>query len=86
MEEDWSLATHELKMPKLGLTMEEGQVVTWLKKPGDAVRRGEPVVEVMTDKVNYDVESPFEGTLREVVVAEEDTVPVGALLAYIESE
>jgi pyruvate/2-oxoglutarate dehydrogenase complex dihydrolipoamide acyltransferase (E2) component len=80
------LPTNELKMPKLGLTMEEGQVVTWLKRPGDRLKKGEPVVEVMTEKVNYDVECPFDGVLREIVVPEEETVPIGAVLAYVDAD
>ena len=57
-------------MPKFGFTMEEGTVVRWLKKAGDAVIQGEPLVEVTTDKINMEVEAPATGTLADVRAAE----------------
>ena len=56
-----------LTMPKMSMTMEEGTMVAWLKQPGDAVRSGEPVCEVATDKVDMEVESPFDGVLARIV-------------------
>jgi pyruvate dehydrogenase E2 component (dihydrolipoamide acetyltransferase) len=73
----------DLIMPKLGLTMEEGTVVRWLAAEGDAVTQGEPVLEVQTDKVVVEVEAPATGTLGALLVKEDQTVPVGALLAHI---
>ncbi len=55
----------EIAMPKLGLTMTHGTIVRWLKSPGDQVAQGEPVLEVATDKINYEVESPAAGTLAD---------------------
>jgi pyruvate/2-oxoglutarate dehydrogenase complex dihydrolipoamide acyltransferase (E2) component len=65
-----------IMMPQLGLTMTEGTVGTWLKKPGDRVEKDEIIVAVMTDKVDMDVESTVSGVIREIVVAEGETVPV----------
>lgn len=73
----------EVAMPVLGLTMEEGTVLKWLKAEGEPVAKGEPLLEVMTDKVNVVVDSPGSGMLRRVVVGEGATVPVKTLLAYI---
>jgi pyruvate dehydrogenase E2 component (dihydrolipoamide acetyltransferase) len=73
-------------MPKLGLTMEEGLLVRWLKKSGDFVKAGEVIFEVETDKSIQEVESPGDGTLSEILVAEGSAVPVATLVARISSE
>ena len=65
--------------------MTEGTVVTWLKKPGDTVKKDDVVLVISTDKVDMDVESPTDGVLREIIVDEGDTVPVGTPLAYIDA-
>ena len=70
-------------LPMLGQTMEEGTITKWLKQEGDKVEKGEALLEVMTDKVNMEVESPASGILRKIVVAEEETVPVMALIGVI---
>jgi len=70
-------------MPKLGLTMTEGSVSQWRAKPGDAVRGGEVLLVVETDKVAVDVEAEVDGVLLDIVVAEGETVPVGTPLARI---
>lgn len=72
----------EMLMPKLSDTMEEGTVLTWLKADGDSVSRGEPLVEIETDKATMTVEAPADGTLR-IVAAEGDTLDVGAPIAEI---
>src|SRR5665213_2051498 len=72
-------------MPQLGLTMVEGTVSGWLKKPRDTVEKNEPLLNVSTDKVEMEVEAEVEGTLSEIIVSIGETVPVGAVLAYIES-
>src|SRR6266568_4880352 len=77
-----SLAT--LKMPQLGESVTEGTVDRWLKQEGDMVRRDEPIVEVVTDKVNAEIPSPFEGRLVRIQVASGETVPIGAALAELE--
>ena len=75
-----------LKMPQLGESVTEGTVDRWLKKEGDLVRRDEPIVEVVTDKVNAEIPSPVEGRLVRIKVAPGETVPIGAALAELEVE
>ena len=75
----------EISMPQLGLTMTEGTVFTWLKKPGDNVKKNEAILTVSTDKVDMDVESTVDGILKEIIVNEGDTVPVATPLAYIDA-
>ncbi|MBW2559698.1 MAG: dihydrolipoyl dehydrogenase [Deltaproteobacteria bacterium] len=70
-------------MPKLGLTMTEGLIVEWKKKEGDKVQKGEILFVLETEKVTYEVEAPEDGVLGRIVVQEQETVPVGALVAYI---
>src|SRR5262245_16882164 len=70
-------------MPQLGLTMEEGTVSGWLKEPGDAVRKNEPLFSVSTDKVEMDVESAVDGILDKIIVPVGITVKVGTVLAYV---
>jgi pyruvate dehydrogenase E2 component (dihydrolipoamide acetyltransferase) len=72
-------------MPKLGLTMEEGTLVRWFKKAGEAVKAGEVIFEVETDKSIQEVESPGNGTLSAILVGEGDCVPVATLVARITS-
>jgi 2-oxoisovalerate dehydrogenase E2 component (dihydrolipoyl transacylase) len=75
-----------LKMPQLGESVTEGTVERWLKAEGDMVRRDEPIVEVVTDKVNAEIPSPFEGRLVRIQVGEGQTVAIGAPLAELEVE
>src|SRR6266550_317128 len=75
-----------LKMPQLGESVTEGTVDRWLKQEGDVVRRDEPIVEVVTDKVNAEIPSPVEGRLVRIKVAPGQTVPIGAALAELEVE
>ena len=73
----------DFTLPKLADTLVEGTVARWLKKPGEAVAKGELLVEVETDKVNSELESPVDGVVTEIVVQEGETAPVGAVLARI---
>src|SRR5436190_5699569 len=75
-----------LKMPQLGESVTEGTVDRWLKQEGDIVRRDEPIVEVVTDKVNAEIPSPVEGRLVRIRVSPGETVPIGATLAELEVE
>jgi len=70
-------------MPKLGMTMDKGTILRWLKKEGEPVQAGEPLLEVMTDKINIEVESEISGTLLKVYYPEEVEVPVNRVIAYI---
>jgi len=72
-------------MPKMSMTMTEGEVATWLVKVGDQVNEGDVVAEVMTDKVDMEVESTHSGTLVEIAV-EEGMVAVGDPIGYLEGE
>ncbi len=72
-----------LTMPKLGMTMTEGTVLQWLHKEGDVIEKGEPILEVMTDKVNMEVEAPFTGRLTNIQAQDGDTLPIGAPLATL---
>ena len=73
----------EVKMPQLGLTMEEGTVARWVKQEGDAVKVGDVILEITTDKLTSEVESEFDGVLLKIVAQEGEDVPVKGLLAYI---
>ncbi|HZU15855.1 MAG TPA: dihydrolipoamide acetyltransferase family protein [Candidatus Dormibacteraeota bacterium] len=73
-----------IKMPQLGESVTEGTVERWLKREGDYVRRDEPLVEVVTDKVNAEIPSPYEGRLTRISVQEGTTIPIGQELALIE--
>ena len=73
----------EVPMPQMGESIAEGTVSKWLKAPGDAVERDEPILEISTDKVDAEIPSPAEGTLAEILVAEGETVEVGTVVAHI---
>jgi pyruvate dehydrogenase E2 component (dihydrolipoamide acetyltransferase) len=75
----------EVKMANLGYDMEVGKVVSWLKNVGDSVARGEPITEVETDKATVEMESMQSGVLVEIVAAEGAEVPVGAVIAYLDT-
>src|SRR6476620_8901663 len=72
-------------MPQLGESVAEGTIGKWLKQPGDSVEKYEPLLEVITDKVNAEVPSPFAGVLKEILVEEGATVPNNAEIAVIET-
>ena len=74
----------KVTMPQLGESVAEGTIGKWLKQPGDHVDKYEPLVEVITDKVNAEVPSPYAGTLTEILVEEGATVPNNAEIAVIE--
>ncbi len=73
----------EITMPKLGLTMTEGTVDNWAKKEGDAVSKGEVVCTISSEKLSYDIESPVDGTLIKILVAEGDDAECTAPIGYI---
>ncbi len=75
----------KVTMPQLGESVAEGTIGKWLKQPGDHVDKYEPLVEVVTDKVNAEVPSPFEGILREILAEEGSVVPNNADIAVIET-
>ncbi|MFI6987352.1 2-oxoglutarate dehydrogenase, E2 component, dihydrolipoamide succinyltransferase [Nonomuraea wenchangensis] len=73
-----------VQMPQLGESVTEGTVTRWLKKEGERVEADEPLLEVSTDKVDTEIPSPSAGVLTKIVVAEDETVEVGAELAVID--
>jgi pyruvate dehydrogenase E2 component (dihydrolipoamide acetyltransferase) len=70
-------------MPALELAQETGKVLRWMKAPGDPVRKGEPIVEIETDKVTVEIEAPASGILSNVTAREGDVIPVGQTIALI---
>ena len=76
----------EVIMPKAGSEMEEGQIVKWLKKEGDKVEAGEVILEIMTDKVNMEIEAEASGTLLKILKHDGEIVPVTTTIAYIGDE
>ena len=71
-------------MPKWGLTMEEGTVVSWEIEVGDRIEVGDVMAVIETEKVEVDLESPEAGRVVRIVVAEGETVEVGAVLVIVE--
>ena len=73
-------------MPQMGESIAEGTVSQWLKQVGDSVERDEPILEISTDKVDAEIPSPSDGTLVEISVQEGETVEVGTIVAFIDTE
>ncbi len=81
----WNMAVNVI-MPQLGLTMTEGMVTKWHKAAGEKIAKGEVLVEIMTEKITQQIESPADGVVLAILVPEGATVPVKALLAVIGEE
>jgi len=73
----------EIYMPQLGLTMTEGVVLRWLVSAGQVVSKGEPVLEIETDKVTAEIEAPAAGVIAPDLVAEGTRAPIGGVLGYV---
>lgn len=76
----------EVVMPKMGESIQEGRILRWLKKVGEQVKKDETILEISTDKVDSEIPSPAGGILTKIVANENDTVPVGTVIASIETE
>ena len=76
----------EVIMPQLGVTMEEGEIASWKKEKGEAVEKGEVLLEVLTDKATLEVEAPTSGVLLEKLYQEGDTVPVTQIIGVVGEE
>ena len=76
----------EIIMPKIGLDMEEGTIVKWLKKVGDKIEAGEAIAEIETDKAVTEVECAFAGTLAEIVAEEGEEVEITKTIAWVETD
>ena len=79
------MAIVDLVMPKMGESIMEATVLKWHKKPGDAVKMDETVLEIATDKVDSEVPSTAAGTITEILFKENDVVPVGTVIARVDS-
>ena len=77
--------SEQVVLPALGESVTEGTVTRWLKKVGDTVAVDEPLVEVSTDKVDTEIPSPVAGVIEQILVQEDETVQVGAVLVVIGS-
>src|ERR671928_1888417 len=73
----------DVVMPRLSDSMEEGTVIKWLVEPGGEVKRGEPLVEIETDKANMTYDADTDGVLVEIVAQEGDTLEIGEVIARI---
>lgn len=80
------MATEEIKMPQLGESVTEGTINSWLVKVGDHVNKYDPIVDVMTDKVNAEVPSSFSGIIKELAAEPGEIIKVGGIICYIETE
>ncbi len=80
------MARVDVVMPQMGESIAEGTLSKWLKKVGDTVKRDEPIFEISTDKVDAEIPAPSSGTLAEIIVTEGQTVPVGSVVARLETE
>ena len=75
--------SYKIVMPQLGLTMEEGSVTSWQKKPGERVEKGQTLFTVETDKVEMEVEAMGSGYLNNITIAIGEKVPVGTPIAML---
>ena len=80
------MAEFKVELPKMGESVAEATITSWLKSVGDSIEEDEPIVEIATDKVDSEVPSPCSGILKEILFNENDIVPVGSVFAIIESE
>ncbi len=78
------MTIQNITMPQLGESVTEGTIERWLVKPGDIVKKYDPLAEVTTDKVNAEIPSSFEGKVFELIATEGSTLPVGAVVCSIE--
>jgi pyruvate/2-oxoglutarate dehydrogenase complex dihydrolipoamide acyltransferase (E2) component len=74
---------YELKMPQLAAEMEYATVLRWLKREGQTISKGEPLVEVEAEKANHEVESPVSGRIESIVAEDGDEIGAGATMAII---
>jgi pyruvate/2-oxoglutarate dehydrogenase complex dihydrolipoamide acyltransferase (E2) component len=76
----------EVVMPKMGESIMEGKILRWAKKVGDKIAKDETILEISTDKVDSEIPSPVAGILARIVVQEQETVPVGTVIAFVETD
>ena len=78
--------TARIRMPRMGTSVHESTVVAWKKAVGDTVAKGEVLLSAESDKVEFEVEAPADGVITEILAEAEQTVPVGEVLATMETE
>ncbi|EIZ6605858.1 2-oxo acid dehydrogenase subunit E2 [Listeria monocytogenes] len=79
------MAVEKITMPKLGESVTEGTISSWLVKPGDTVEKYDAIAEVLTDKVTAEIPSSFSGTIKEILAKEDETLEVGEVICTIET-
>ncbi|ECL7895996.1 TPA: 2-oxo acid dehydrogenase subunit E2 [Listeria innocua] len=79
------MAVEKITMPKLGESVTEGTISSWLVKPGDMVEKYDAIAEVLTDKVTAEIPSSFSGTIKEILAEEDETLEVGEVICTIET-
>ncbi|HAO6439480.1 TPA: 2-oxo acid dehydrogenase subunit E2 [Listeria monocytogenes] len=79
------MAVEKITMPKLGESVTEGTISSWLVKPGDTVEKYDAIAEVLTDKVTAEIPSSFSGTIKEILAEEDETLEVGEVICIIET-
>ena len=80
------MKTIEILLPKMGESIEEGKIITWLKQVGEEVQAEEPIVEIATDKIDTEIHSPHTGVLESLLCSDGDVVEIGAAIAIIKVE
>jgi 2-oxoglutarate dehydrogenase E2 component (dihydrolipoamide succinyltransferase) len=76
----------EIIMPKMGESIQEGTILRWVKNLGEKIEKDETLLEISTDKVDSEIPSPVSGIVAKVFAKEHDTVLVGTIIAYIETD
>ena len=76
----------DVVMPKMGESIQEGKIIRWAKKVGEKIAKDETILEISTDKVDSEIPSPVAGILAAIIVAEQETVPVGTVIAKVETD
>src|SRR5690554_210890 len=79
-----NMSKFELKMPKMGESITEGTIISWLLSEGDSFEEGDVILEVGTDKVDNEVPAPVSGILKKILFQAQDVVPVGEVMAILE--
>jgi pyruvate/2-oxoglutarate dehydrogenase complex dihydrolipoamide acyltransferase (E2) component len=75
-----------VRLPQYGMGMSEGTILAWLKGPGDEVTEDEPIATVEAAKIETELEAPYTGTLLEIVVEADQTIDVGTVVAWMETD
>ncbi|MFT5833691.1 MAG: 2-oxoglutarate dehydrogenase E2 component (dihydrolipoamide succinyltransferase), partial [Cognaticolwellia sp.] len=80
------MSNFELVLPKLGESITDATIISWLKNVGDTIEEDEPICEIATDKVDSEIPSPVSGVIKEIFYQVDDVVEVGKVIAIIGSE